>query len=313
MWKQFVKDYFSFTKKERRVVVMLLIIIAILFLLPYVWPSLEEAPSAEKLAEFKQAVAQLKSATAVDSNGIDKINPTDNTSKNEKAITGMGELFYFDPNTLSQEGWKRLGLSDRTIHTIQHYLSKGGQFKKPADLAKIYGLKPSDAERLLPYVQVAKANAYKKTGGDEYAAPKHSYGDNKKALLSLDINVADTSAFISLPGIGSKLASRIIHFRDKLGGFYSIEQVAETYGLPDSTFQKIKPLLRCAGPVIHQLNINTATAADLQQHPYIGRLANVIVQYRTQHGAFKALEDLLKMDVMTGERLERVRPYLLVE
>jgi DNA uptake protein ComE-like DNA-binding protein len=43
--------------------------------------------------------------------------------------------------------------------------------------------------------------------------------------LSVDINSADTSAFIALPGIGSKLAARIVNFRDKLGGFYSIEQV----------------------------------------------------------------------------------------
>ena len=47
-------------------------------------------------------------------------------------------------------------------------------------------------------------------------------------IQSVDINTADTTAFISLPGIGSKLAARIVNFRDKLGGFYSIDQVGET-------------------------------------------------------------------------------------
>ena len=60
----------------------------------------------------------------------------------------------------------------------------------------------------------------------------------------IDVNTADTSAFISLPGIGSKLAARIVTFREKLGGFYSVEQIGETYGLPDSTFQKIKQWLK---------------------------------------------------------------------
>ncbi|NJL77073.1 MAG: helix-hairpin-helix domain-containing protein, partial [Saprospiraceae bacterium] len=36
-------------------------------------------------------------------------------------------------------------------------------------------------------------------------------------------------------------ANRIVKFREALGGFASVEQVAETYQLPDSTFQKIKP------------------------------------------------------------------------
>ena len=60
----------------------------------------------------------------------------------------------------------------------------------------------------------------------------------------VNINTADTSAFIALPGIGNKLALRIVNFRDKLGGFYSIDQIGETYGLPDSVFRKIKPILK---------------------------------------------------------------------
>jgi competence protein ComEA len=63
--------------------------------------------------------------------------------------------------------------------------------------------------------------------------------------IPIDINTADTAAFISLPGIGSKLANRIISFRTKLGGFNSIEQIKEVYGLRDSVFQIIQPLLIC--------------------------------------------------------------------
>ena len=48
-----------------------------------------------------------------------------------------GELFDFDPNTLSTEGWQKLGLRDKTIHIIQNYLSKGGHFKNAEGLQKI--------------------------------------------------------------------------------------------------------------------------------------------------------------------------------
>ena len=63
------------------------------------------------------------------------------------------ELFYFDPNRISGNDWRRLGLPDKLILTISHYLQKGGSFRAAADLKKLYGLKADDFERLFPYVQ----------------------------------------------------------------------------------------------------------------------------------------------------------------
>jgi competence protein ComEA len=96
---------------------------------------------------------------------------------------------------------------------------------------------------LLPYVKFKNADTistYKKTETHFVSEPVLKKG---KTYSTININAADTSAFSTLPGIGSKLANRIITFREKLGGFYSANQVAEVYGLPDSTFLKIKPYL----------------------------------------------------------------------
>ncbi len=73
--------------------------------------------------------------------------------------TVHGELFYFDPNTIATDEWKKLGLKEKTIHTIQNFLSKGGHFYKPDDLKKIYGLYPDEFERLFPYIQIENKNA----------------------------------------------------------------------------------------------------------------------------------------------------------
>ena len=101
----------------------------------------------------------------------------------------------------------------------------------------------------------------------------------------VDVNTADTTAFVALPGIGSKLALRIVNFRDKLGGFYSVDQIAEIYGLPDSSFQRIKHLLKLDNPSIKKININTASKDEMKLHPYFKwNLANAIVEYRNQHG-----------------------------
>ena len=121
----------------------------------------------------------------------------------------------------------------------------------------------------------------------EYVRKENDYQNICLSCYVIDINTADTSAFISLPGIGSKLAARIVNFRDKLGGFYSIDQVGETFGLPDSTFQKIKQYLKLENTSIKKININTATVDELKAHPYIKySVANPIIAYRNEHGPF---------------------------
>jgi competence ComEA-like helix-hairpin-helix protein len=238
-------------------------------------------------------------------------------TKNSYDYLSKGELFYFDPNTISDEGWKKLGLRDKTITTIQNYLNKGGHFYKPEDLQKIYGLRKDEYERLSPYIRIETATAVKST---EAVVTPESQNENQagKSFTSrysvIDINEADTSAFISLPGIGSKLAARIINFREKLGGFYSVDQVAETYGLPDSTFQKVKQWLKLDNISVKKININTATVDQLKAHPYIKySIANPIVAYRTEHGPFTKVEDIKKVMVVTGEIYKKIAPYLIIE
>lgn len=223
-----------------------------------------------------------------------------------------GELFYFDPNTLDLAGWKKLGLRDKTVKTIQNYLAKGGHFFKPEDLSKIYGLFEDEYARLEPYIRIkGKKIANSSAIANETYLPPAGKTERYKVI---DINTADTAAFISLPGIGSKLAARIVNFRDKLGGFYVISQVAETYGLPDSTFQKIKQYLKLDNASLKKININTASVDELKAHPYIKyALANPIVAYRKEHGPFSKLEDIKKVMVVTEDVYQKIYPYLSID
>ena len=219
-------------------------------------------------------------------------------------------LFPFDPNTLDSAGWQKLGLNGRTIRTIRHYVTRGGHFRNAADLQKIYGLKKSDCDRLMPYVRITAV---------AIATPFNNAGKAPVKYVKapppvIDINQADTSAFILLPGIGNKLANRIVNFRDKLGGFYSVQQIGETFGLPDSTFQLIKPRLQCAPIALQKININTADVNRLKQHPYIRwNIANAIVQYRQQHGVFHSPEELQQIVLITPELYQKIMTYVTVE
>ena len=228
-----------------------------------------------------------------------------------------GALFFFDPNKLDAAGWKRLGLRDKTIRTIINYTGKGGYFKQPADLKRIYGLHKNEFERLAPFIRIEEEKRnFKKF--ETYLKSTESVSkpikERSNRYTAIDINKADLEAFVSLPGIGEKLGTRIITFRDKLGGFYSVEQVAETYGLPDSTYQKIQSLLLLQDSGIKKISINNVSKDELKMHPYIKwKMANTIVEYSNQHGPFKSVEELKKIILLDHETFLKIQPYLIID
>lgn len=143
---------------------------------------------------------------------------------------------------------------------------------------------------------------------------RNHYSPYTPRYSPVDINLGDTTAFIALPGIGNKLASRIINFREKLGGFYSFNQVSEVYGLADSIFQKIKPYLQLNDATVKKININTATIDELKAHPYIKyNIAKAIIAYRNEHGSFLKTEDLKNIMLINDELYLRILPYASIE
>jgi competence protein ComEA len=319
MFKEQIREYFTFTRKERRGVIILLIAILFMWFLPDFFSKNEAPVPEEKKKEIIKEAALLENEQRADSAGspiaaADDFKEMLYEPKREENIPSM--LFEFDPNTLSTEGWKRLGVHEKTIRTIQNYLSKGGRFYKPEDIGKIYGLRKAEYDRLLPYVRITGfKNGKKETESASNNSNPPEQTGKVFSVAAIDINTADTTAWIALPGIGSKLAARIVNFRNKLGGFYAIEQVAETYGLPDSTFHKIKSRLTLPdGYKPGKININTADVNVLKSHPYINySLANAIVQYRNQHGNFKEVGELLNIHLVTTELFNKVGPYLTVD
>ncbi|MEO8415402.1 MAG: helix-hairpin-helix domain-containing protein [Ginsengibacter sp.] len=319
MWKQFLNDYFNFTSKERKGIIFIVALILFLIFLPLLFPLLgkQELYSHN---EFKDQIDQL-TFEKTDSTKFTtypkypgKGSYGDYAVSKEKNYQPLkAEVFYFDPNTTSAGDWKRLGVTDKTVHTIQNYLSKGGKFYKPEDMGKIWGISPADVQRLIPYVSIKKiSGAYTSFPNNAYQKSPASYG--AKIIQPIDINLADSSAYIGLPGIGSKLAQRIIAFREKLGGFYTVDQVGETYLLPDSTFQKIKSSLVISGNPVRKININAASVDEMKAHPYLRyNVANAIFQYRQQHGNFSSVEEIKKIMLVTEDIYSRVIPYLSIQ
>ncbi|MBC7866572.1 MAG: helix-hairpin-helix domain-containing protein [Gloeobacteraceae cyanobacterium ES-bin-316] len=313
--------FLYFARKDRRGALVLLSVVLLICSIPFLYPLFIDH-SITETSKFDSSLATLKTKQeSVKKNKYaqkreDDYRPYDHPSSSYTSYkpTSKGTLFYFDPNTIGQEEWKKLGLRDKTIATILNFRNKGGKFREPEDIKKIWGLFPDEADRLIPYVQIAENKYEEEPGSNNFTAVQSKkYDAGAFTTKILELNGADTAAFIALPGIGSKLSQRIINFRDKLGGFYKVEQVAETFGLPDSVFRKIQPMLQVSGEV-KKINLNMATLDELKLHPYIRyHLANAIVQYRTQHGNYKSVEDIKKIMLVTEEIYNKAVPYLSVE
>lgn len=308
-WKRFVQDYLIFSKKERLAAMCLLLIGLSIYILPKTFSkSNTQVALLPDTTLLQIRTEKKKIQPATDNNEEQKVSFSFYEPTVNKGFT-EGSLFTFDPNTLPAEGWQKLGLNDRTIKTIHNYRNKGGRFYKKEDLKKIWGLPAAFYQRVESYIAIPTKQTYRTNNTTTYI-PNNTTVKEKRGIAVVPVNEADTTALIALPGIGSKLAARIVNFRDKLGGFYSTEQIGETYGLPDSTFRMLKPYLLVDAAAIKKINLNTATKDELRTHPYIKwALANAIVEYRNQHGTFNSIADLKNIMLVDEATFQKIAPY----
>jgi competence protein ComEA len=310
--------FLTFTKKEKRgTLVLLATILSIFVSAKYIYPLIIKEETANDTSIFAAAdsLKEKQNESAKNSSYKNEYNDgagyhTYPKNENDKPFTGT--MFYFDPNTLDAAGWQRLGIKEKTIASMQKYLSKGGRFRAPDDLRKVWGLRDDEKERLIPYVRIVGGQEKKYTNNytNNYE-PYEKKVYEKKPIDVVDISVGDSAAFDALPGIGGGYAKRILKYRNMLGGFYRIEQIGEVYGFPDSTFQKIKPFLKSSGNNIRKINLNTCAEEELKVHPYIKwQLAKVLMEYKKQHGNYKSLDELKKIMVITEDIYNKISPYL---
>ena len=110
--KQFFRNYFTFNKRERNGVFVLLLIIILLL----VYLNVSHLFYKKQPVDFSAFEKEIKE--------LNEVNPL---QTNESYRT-QEQLFEFNPNNLTAEKWKLLGLSEKQIAVIKNYESKGGKF-----------------------------------------------------------------------------------------------------------------------------------------------------------------------------------------
>jgi len=151
---------------------------------------------------------------------------------------------------------------------------------------------------------------YTNTDYPQYNKPKYPYQEKLKPGETIELNSADSSSLKKIPKIGSGFANRIIKYRESLGGYISIEQLKEVWGMDDYLYNDVKPYITLI-PTVNKLRINSADFNRLVKHPYLNyKQAQVIVDIRERKGNITSVNRLSLLDEFTQSDIERLTPYL---
>jgi DNA uptake protein ComE-like DNA-binding protein len=322
MWK----DFFYFSKGERRAIIVLTILIIVIQSI--IWTSdlwLSFLPeSIRKISGIQKDMEAFQDSLS-DSRqrNVPEYKSSRFLESSRQISTIASSLFVFNPNTADSAEFISLGLSPYVARNILKYRRMGGVFRKAEDLAKIYGIQHDQYVRLKPYILIPlKKNDFM----HERILPGFEDSQLGKALSSsrtedvtigstiperIEINRIDTMTLLQVKGIGRVSAGRITKYRNQLGGFYSIKQLEDIKGIYPDVLMRLQSILRVDTSLIVKINVNKASLERLRAHPYLSFYqAKVIVELRKARSRIRNINELSDFKEFSAIDIERLKWYL---
>jgi DNA uptake protein ComE-like DNA-binding protein len=134
----------------------------------------------------------------------------------------------------------------------------------------------------------------------------------KEKIVIIDINQASQEDLIKIYGIGEAISLRILKFKESLGGFVSMEQMKDVWGLSPEVIENLNSHFKVlTPPKVKKVDINNASIKELSQFPYFNyQLAKQIVTFRSMNGDFKNVDDLTKIKGLSIDKANIIALYL---
>lgn len=314
-----VRDYFGFSRTESRGLLLLLTLVALSVGASIIYQK-QEVAGYRQLSNDQEVLMELMQEL--------EARAYQETEK-KKEIVAKPEVkrFYFDPNTADVASLISLGIPDYLARRIEKYRSKGGIFTEQESLKKIYGFPDALYRDLAPFIRIAEKKADKPKTSSEHKVfpkpkePERIAQDNEQAAkeavpedIRLNINETDSLALQQLHGIGEVISSRIVKFRDKLGGIHTIDQLEEVFHISEQAMASLRSSAYVeASFEPRKININQADFKTLRSHPYISyEVAQGIINHRRIYGNFTSTDQLKEVYQINEELLVKLLPYLVI-
>lgn len=212
----------------------------------------------------------------------------DNTVQTKTKTKTLDRPSSVQLNSCSTDKLMALGFPDSIAHRIVYYRKKVSPYYRIEDLYRIYDIDTHTVDKLRSKIHI-----------------------DESKLEKIDLNTAGKEELKEMPGIGDVYAGRIIEFREKTGGFQSLSQLKDIYGIEEELYRNISPRIKLSPAKPKKIMINTANMEELSNHPYVSwELAERILNYRKHHFPIRDLNNLLGID---SGQIKRLAPYVSYE
>lgn len=301
---RYINDYLNLNRREQRGIVILLLILLLVasanFIIPFVITN-KSFDSNDFEAKVKAFYKQQKYLS-------DSI---ENSKTIQTEYSKTLNPFEFDPNNLSVNNWKKLGLTDQQVSVIKNYEAKGGQFKQPEDLAKMYSISEEEYKILKPFISIVRKDKDTKT----------SINSTFLNPTFFNPNTATAEDFEEM-NFPQNLANAILKYRSKGGTFKIKKDLLKIYVLSEDDYTKLEPYInlpeivepKAEIEILLSIELNTADTLDLQQIRGIGpSFARRIIKYRSMLGGYHSAEQLMEVYGMDSLKYNNIVKHITID
>jgi len=289
-----IRKYFNFSKDQQKGILLLFFIIIVLQSV-YYWVDFS---SVSKVDPEKQKWLSLES----------QIDSMENRLAKE-----VPKIYPFNPNFITDYKGYKLGMSIVELDRLHAFRKENKYVNSAKEFQTVTGVSDSLLAVISPYFKfpdwvknkpTSKLVAFSNTNPNVFS--------KKEKIVIKDINQATQEDLIKVYGIGEAISKRILKFKESLGGFVSMDQMKDVWGLSPEVVQRLNTSFK-VGTLsnIKKIDINNASVKELAQFPYFKyNLAREIVIYRSMNGDIKNVADLTKIKGMSIENANIIALYL---
>ncbi len=302
--RNWIMNTFGFSKSETNGAFVLICLIILIAILPRWFINSSNQPEVSSVQDKAMLREWYNSIKAGSSKAEERLIPDEDPSAEKNEF----KLKPFNPNTVSTEDLLAMGLPKQVINNMVNYRNAGGSFRIRTDLQKIYGLDPELYLAVKDFILLPEV-----TDPDRKLTVENSDPSEPSApKISISINQATAAELMNIKGIGPTLSERIIRYRNLLGGFHSVDQLYEVYGLKEEVILEMKDQI-IMDSLLVKIDLNTLNPQDLSSHPYISySLAQTIVNYHKVHGPYREKSDLQSIKIVSDSLFQKLSPYISV-
>lgn len=319
--KNVLKDFLYFSREERRGILLLCALILLTVGLLHFYQHYREGNARATTQEKEEQIRMQQEYDSFMASVHEKEEYWEKQRyrrpdyPQDKGLIRSPKLqpFPFDPNQADSTDFCRMGLPGWMARNIVRYREKGGHFRRPEDFRKIYGLTDEQYIILQPYIHIPPEDTAHTAPQLFLPSPErdtvaHPYKYPAGTLV--DLNRADTTELKKIPGIGSGIARLIAGYRQRLGGFYDIEQLRDIHLNPEL----LRSWFHIDTTLIRRINLNRVGVERLRRHPYFNFYqAKAIVEWRKKNGPLRNLKPFALYEEFSKTDFERQRHYVCFE